>query len=203
LWAELASNAVWFATIRHARRWMPALGLGTFAAMIWFAWRYQTLDYGAWQGVIARFSSLVRATAWFSVGYAIAMAKPRVPASPLFFLALLLSVMAASAAGIRPRWVVSVATAGVGSFLLAALRDAPPPGRGLSQVARWLGMASFPMYLIHAPAGRLLPLVSFLPAPLALVLVMGSATVVATLLNEAAMRWLHRRPVPAPAAAPT
>ena len=200
LWAELASNVVWFTTIRHAKRWMPLLGAVTFVAMVCFAWRNHSLDYGAWQGVIPRLSSVVRATAWFSVGYWVAVANPSVSVPPALLLLLLLSVMAASVAGIQPAWLVSVTTAGVGSVLLISLSHAPPPGRRTARMARWLGMASFPMYLVHAPAGRLLPLVSSLPAPMALALVVGAATLLATLLNEAAMKWLHRRPIAAASA---
>ena len=200
LWAELVSNVIWFATIRYARRWMPAVGLISLVAMIYLAWKFQTLDYGAWQGPFARLASVLRATAWFSVGYWIAVANPRVPLHALVCVALLLGVMAASAARIQPAWLLSVLTAGVGSVLLIALRHAPAPGERTARIARWLGMASFPMYLVHAPAGRLLPLVSSLPAPVALALVVGTATLIATVMNEASMKWLHRkaRAVPVP-----
>jgi len=193
LWAELASNVVWFAIIKHAKRWMPVVGLGSFAAMVYLAWKYQTLDYGAWQGMFTRLASLVRATAWFSVGYWIAIANPRVPVSTSSLLVLLMAAMGLSAAGIRPAWFISVLTAVIGSFLLVSLRHAPAPGKRTARIARWLGMSSFPMYLIHAPAGRLLPLVSNVPAPLALLFVIGTSTLMVTFLNEVAMKMVHRR----------
>ncbi len=202
LWAELASNVVWFVAVRLAGRWMQILGTASFLAMLYLAWKFQTLDYGAWQGLFTRFASLVRATAWFSVGYWIAIANPRVPAPPPLLLAVLAAAMAASASGVRPAWLVSVITVGVGSLLIASLRRAAPPGRSVARIARWLGMASFPMYLVHAPAGRLLPLVPGMAHPVALVLVIGTSTVLATLLNEAAMRALHRKKSPLPAPVP-
>ncbi len=82
--------------------------------------------------------------------------------------------------------------ASAGVALLNLAYHLPAPGTVLGAISRWLGMLSFPLYLMHPPVGRLLPYVQGMPRWAALLLLMGGVTLVATLLNESAVKLVNR-----------
>ena len=194
LWAELVTNVVWFVTMKAKSSWMAALSILTCAGMVVLAWKLQTLNYGGTPGLAVRMESLVRAFAWFSVGYWIAIRRPEIPIHPLLLVLGVVLTMIASAVDLQPAWLISLATAVFGAVLMAKLLHVRAPARRTARVAYFLGIASYPLYLIHAPAGRLLP---YVPAGMAhwlqILLVIGGATFFATWLNEAVVRFLSRK----------
>jgi len=192
LWAELIVNALWFAVMKFRRRWMAALTAISCLGMVLLAWRLHTLNYGGTPGLAVRLESIVRAFAWFGVGYWIAMKRPALPTPAALLLLAVVMTMVVSAFDVQPAWLVSMATAVCGTLLLAKLMSTRPPGPGIARLSYYLGMASFPLYLIHAPAARLLTYMPRDMAPwLQLLIVVGGATVVATWLNEVAVRLVR------------
>jgi peptidoglycan/LPS O-acetylase OafA/YrhL len=191
-WAELAANAVWFAVLKAGRRWMVPLGVASMATIVVVALRMNTLNVGWEVGLMFRLASLARALAWFCVGYAIAMRAISLKASVAVFLTLLAAFVAAVRVGHGHEGFNELVAASVSVALLNVAYRLPAPPRYLGTASRWLGMISFPLYLMHSPAGRLLPYFDFMPPWGALLLVVGGATVGATLLNEAAVKWVNK-----------
>ncbi len=194
LWAELFANAIWFAAIRGGRRWMPWVGAIAMLAVVAFGWQYQSLDIG-WQNSLSmRAFTLARALAWFSVGFWIARTNMKPIGSPFVLTFGLAAVFAAFVSGVPVTWYGSLATVALAAALLHALYKAPAPPLLVGKVARWLGLLSFPLYLVHGPAGRLLPYVAdAAPHWVVLLLLILPAAVVATMLNEWMMALLHPR----------
>lgn len=190
-WAELAANAVWFATLKAGRRWMVPLGVASMAIIVIVALRMNTLNVGWEVGVLFRLASLARALAWFCVGYAIARRDMTLRASIAVLLALLAAFVTVAWVGHGHEGPNELLAASVSVALLNVAYRLPAPPRVLGTAARWLGMVSFPLYLMHSPAGRLLPYFDFMPPWAALVLVVGGATVGATVVNEAAVKWVN------------
>ncbi len=189
LWAELAVNAIWFPFARLRWRWLGVAGVLALCAIAAQAWHGQTLNFGFQDGVQARLLSLVRAFGWFSVGCGIALVRTRFVLPTAAALALFGGVTAACVLTHHEGWRSSLAIAAVGCVLLHSLYRRAPASPRLAGAARLLGMISFPLYLIHAPAGRLLPEVAS-PALrwVALVVVIGGVTALATWGNEALVR---------------
>jgi peptidoglycan/LPS O-acetylase OafA/YrhL len=190
LWAELAVNALWFPIMKYRRQWMGPAGVIAVVATCVIAWRLQTLNYGYQAGFVGHLLALVRAFAGFSIGYLIATTRvqPGVPvkvALPLF-----LGGVAAIVITHHGGWRASLAIVAAGSLLLYALFQAQRDwGPAMSRVGRTLGLISYPLYLIHAPAGRLLPALD--PGPLrwlALLGILSVATLLATLANESLVK---------------
>ncbi len=204
LWAELVANIAWFLVIRRGRRWMPLAGGVAIVGMLLLAWHFGTINYGWKAGVLEQFGAVVRAFAWFSIGVAIAAGRIRPRGAAWHWLALFAGVLVLY--GFYRIWFVGYLLITIGALLLAALYHAPAPGPLLGRASHWLGLISYPIYVIHAPSSRLLPYVDgVMPRWLAVVVVIGTATVVATFVNEAAVRalqrWRRRRAAPVPAVA--
>jgi peptidoglycan/LPS O-acetylase OafA/YrhL len=193
LWAELAANIIWFAVIRCGRRWMPWFGSAMLAAFLFLAWRHKTLGDGFQQSAAMLLFALVSALAWFSVGYAIGLSKfIPVVRVPILLIALSL-VLVLLERGTEHPWIVELAAVSVSALLLHALLHAPPPARPVARLGRWLGLLSYPLYLIHLPAGRLLPYFDVaMPHWSAFLLVICVAGVAATFLNEITVDYLHQ-----------
>ncbi len=193
LWAELVANAVWFAAIRAGKRWMPWLGGLTMLALVAIAWQYQSLDIGWQNSLVMRAITLVRALAWFSAGYWIARTDMKPIGSPLVLTFGLVSVLVAFAGGATVTWYASLATVALAAALLHALYAAPGPAPLVRKAARWLGLMSFPLYVIHGPAGRLLPYVADVePHWFVLLILIVPMAISATWLNERVVGVLHR-----------
>lgn len=191
-WAELAANAVWFAVLRAGRRWMAPLGAASMAIIVVVALKMNTLNVGWEVGTMFRLASLARALAWFCVGYGIAMRDISLRTSVAVFVALLAAFVSAIRVGHGHEGLNELLAASVSVALLNVAYRLPAPPSYLGTASRWLGMASFPLYLMHSPAGRLLPYFDFLPPWGALLLVVGGSTVGATMLNEAAVKWVSK-----------
>jgi peptidoglycan/LPS O-acetylase OafA/YrhL len=195
LWAELVANAIWFAVLRGGRRWMPWVGAVAMFAVVMFGWQYQSLDIGWRDSLDMRAFTVARALAWFSVGYWIARTTVKPVGSPFVLTIGLIAVFVAFVSGVPVTWYGSFATVALAAALLHALYKAPPPPAVVGQAARWLGLISFPLYLVHGPAGRLLPYFADAgPHWLVLPLLILPVAVAATILNEWIVGWLHRRP---------
>ena len=190
-WAELAANAVWFLVLKAGRRWMLPLGLVSMAITVGLALWMRTLNFGWEGGVVYRLAALARALAWFSVGYAIALRPGNLKQATAIFAAclgmLVVSARIGHNAGLNELLGASAAVA-----LLNVFYRLPVPPPAVGNVARLLGVLSFPLYLIHAPAGRLLPYFDRLPSWLALSLVVGAAALIATVANEALVAFVNR-----------
>lgn len=190
LWAELAVNALWFPVIKYRRHWMGGIAVVAVGAAMVLAWRLQTLNYGHEAGIAGRALALVRAVAGFSVGYLIGRARVRrllpLPLALVVFLGLTTAVAVTRHDG----WRAALAVVVTGSLLLHALFDSGAFWAPLKGLARTLGPLSYPLYLIHAPAGRLLPPVA--PGILRWVvflLIVGGVSASAAVANE----WLVER----------
>ncbi len=184
LWAELAINALWFPIMKYRPRLMGPIGVLAMLSMLALTWHLQRLSYGFESGTLYRLMALLRAFAWFSVGYWIGRSTGRaVPVLPalLALLGVIAGFVLTQHGGVRTHLIIIA----MGCVLLHSLYHSPgvwPPLRGLSKM---LGLISYPLYLIHAVAGRLLPReVGPLERWLALVLIVGGIAVAATLLNE-------------------
>ena len=194
LWAELVANAIWFFAVRFGPRWSSALGIVTMVWLVYLAATHKTLGDGFQQTLPMLNFAVVSALAWFSVGFFIARAEVtlRVPAWVAFLT--LLALLAWFAHGSGHPWILSMLIVSVSAVFLHALLRATPPSQPVAKLAHFLGLASFPMYLIHLPAGRLVHFVDpYLPRPIALMLIIGATTVAATWLNEIAVRHVHAR----------
>ena len=194
LWAELVVNGIWFAVVRVRRQWMPMLsGLAMFALVVILALQISDLNHGWENSVGTRLFSFIRALTWFNVGYLIARTKLKPLASPLVWTLALCGVFIASIFGLPLTWYTELGTVALSAALLHALNAAPAPGRVLSNIARVLGAASFPFYLIHGPAGRLLTYFGHdMPHFVVLLLLMVPITAIATVLNEWAVGRVHQ-----------
>jgi peptidoglycan/LPS O-acetylase OafA/YrhL len=193
LWAELAINVVWFPLIKIGRYSMHVVCALAFAGMLYIAWRLQTLDYGFEPGLVGRLEAMVRAMAWFGVGCAISLSPWHLKLSPLPMVVVFLGVIAACVLTGHGGWRASVAIIGAGVLLLYAMYHAPSFSPVMMRFSRYLGMGSFPLYMIHAPAGRLLPQTDNYTARwLAVFLIIGSIAIAATLLNELVVERLRR-----------
>ena len=204
LWAELAANAVWFAVLKAGRRWMLPLGVVSAALLVAGVLWMNTLNIGWEDGTLPRLISLVRALASFSLGYAIATHAVSVRISVLIFAATLAAFEFATRLDKGHEGVDELLCALSGLALLNLVYRLPEPGPVLATTSRWLGMMSFPLYLIHVPAGRLLPYLQQMPAWTALLLVVAGTAFAATLLNESLVKLIGRmnRSLGKPAAVP-
>jgi peptidoglycan/LPS O-acetylase OafA/YrhL len=193
LWAELVANAIWFAAMRVGRNVVrlacPVLLMILFA----LAWQHRTMGDGFQQGTRMLSFALVRALAWFAVGYVIATTA-RPPVASAGWLALLLAgACAFYSTTLLPSWLVSFGIVAISALLLHALTVAASPPPWLSAASKWLGMLSFPLYLTHLPAARLLPDIPAGPVRvIVLLLVVGAVAIVSMFISEALVRLLHR-----------
>ena len=192
LWAELVTNAIWFVAMRTSPRLVRLACPALLALLLVLAWKHRTMGDGFQQGTWMLSFALVRALAWFTVGHLIGTATraPLAPArwlTPALFLAL-----AAYPFGL-PAWLASFAVVAIAALLLQSLIFTGAPGPALGRVCRWLGMLSFPLYLTHLPAARLLPdLAPGAGRAAVLLLVVGGTALLATLASEALVRALQR-----------
>lgn len=198
LWAELVANAVWFAVIRLGRRWMPWFGGAAFLLLLLLTLHHKTLGDGWQQSASMLTFAVVSALAWFSVGYAIGTSRSAPVARPPILLAGFVAVLVLLQRGTSHPWMVELVAVLISALLLHALLHAPRPPRSVARLALGLGALSYPLYLIHLPAGRLLQVVDVaMPHWAAFVLVIGLAAAGATWLNEWVvdhLRKARRRP---------
>ncbi len=193
LWAELAVNALWFPIVRYRRRWIGAVGVLAMLGMLVLTWHLRDLNYGMAPGGVSRLMALLRALAWFSVGCWIGRRDGRrvlpVLASLALFLGMIVAAVLTGHGGYRSHLLIVVA----GCVLLHSLYHAPIVWAPLSGISRMLGVLSYPLYLIHAPAGRLLPQDGSLAVHWAgvLLLIIGIAAP-AAVVNEWLVGWIHR-----------
>ncbi len=192
LWAEFVTNAIWFFALKRGRRLVAIVGAMAVIATIVVAILNGSLDFGFGPGLRALAGAAVRAMAGFSIGLLIASRPWRNGVSPALLIALLGSLCIAYPS--YPGWIISLATVAVGALLLASLAAASAPSYWLGRVSRWMGMASFPIYLIHAPAGRLLPLAPRgVPHVVVVLVLIGLPSLIATIMNESIVGYLQRR----------
>ena len=192
LWAELAANAVWFGALRLGRRATAALfalsALG-FAAL---AIHYGSFGIGWWPGSAALGIVLVRALAWFGVGFYIAVWRVKLALPRLPLLVALVALCAVFRYGGRGEVLLSLAIVATGIALLVSLMTSEPSNPTLARVCRWVGQLSYPLYLIHVPSDRIaLWLVGMgMPSAVTHVLVIGVAGIAAAAASEFVVRRL-------------
>jgi peptidoglycan/LPS O-acetylase OafA/YrhL len=195
LWAELASNIVWFVALRLGRRVTVATLVLSMLAFCVLAIHGHEFFMGLESGARNQLKALIRALAWFGVGYWIALRKPGPIAHPgWIILALVLSC------ALFETHIVSDVVSGAlvvlsGTALLVALMEPKPQTRLVQRICTGLGMLSFPLYLIHVPAGRLAwyPIHWGMNVVLAHVLVLSASGLAAMFLNEAIVERLPTR----------
>ena len=193
LWAELAVNALWFPVVRYGRRWMGFAGVVSVLGMLALTWHLQRLDYGMEAGAASRLMGLLRASAWFSVGCCIGRYEGKrvlpVWVSAAMFLGVIAAAVLTGHAGFRINLLIIIA----GCVLLHSLFHAPVTWPPLSTPSRLLGMLSYPLYLIHGPAGRLLPQGgSMMEHWLAVIAILGGIAAIAAIANEWLVGRVHR-----------
>lgn len=196
LWAELVANVIWFAVMRIGRRLMPVVAGMSIAGTLALTWHLGTINYGWRSYAVDELGAVLRAFACFGAGYAIACGRMTMFGS-VWHWALALAA-AIGLYDLFPTSLVAYSVIAIGTLLLAALYRASPPPALIARVSSYLGSISYPLYLIHVPSGRLLPyLDTAMPRWVAALLVIGTAAVLATLLNEVAVitlqRWRKRR----------
>ncbi|MET0381910.1 MAG: acyltransferase [Burkholderiaceae bacterium] len=190
LFAELLANAIWFVTLK----WSKDAAKAVFAAaMVGFlVLKFQVAgihirsDESGWLNIIA---GQARALAWFGVGCAISMRRPKL--SVPLFATLFFAMCAAVQRGWLPDPIAQTALIAAGAALLAGLVHKGPGTAGSAKFCGWMGMLSFPIYMTHVPASRIAVWlaahgVKTTIAFLATFLVVGAA---AAVLNE----WVIRR----------
>jgi peptidoglycan/LPS O-acetylase OafA/YrhL len=192
LWAELAANVIWFFVIRGGRRWMLWLGLATMAATLVIAWDLNSMDFGASAGYGSRVTGLVRAFAWFSVGYAISQGTFRRHFAPARLTLACVVITAVAAATLRQPWLNQFLVVATCASVLQVLFFGRPPPAAIAGFGRLLGLASYPLYLIHMPAKPLLKFAGECPHWLAMVVLLVCVAVLATWLNETIVKRLQR-----------
>jgi peptidoglycan/LPS O-acetylase OafA/YrhL len=193
LWAEFVTNAIWFAAMRFGHNLMRIAWPILLVILFALVWQHHTMGDGFQQGTRMLTFALARALAWFSVGYIIGTtARPPV-ASAGWLLALLGVTCAFYSTTLLPNWLVSFGIVAISALLLHALTVAPPPSPWLAKVSKWLGTLSFPLYLTHLPAARLLPdIAPGLGRVSALLLAVGGVAIVSMFVSEALVRFLQR-----------
>jgi peptidoglycan/LPS O-acetylase OafA/YrhL len=182
LWAELVVNVLWFLALRLGRPAVWATGACSMIALFFLAAGAGTLNIG-WQATPGGLgTALVRAMAWFVCGYGVVrLDLPKAAASRVLLAALLLSAAAISLLH-QQQWAKDMLVAAAGVALLPWLLKLPAPGRRMAIVGQSLGLASFPLYLIHLP---LLRLVQDGNRPkLTAVVLLVAGTFIATVINE-------------------
>ena len=192
LWAELAANAVWFAVLKAGRRWMPALGVVSAVLLVAGVLWGNTLHVGWEAGLLPRLIGVARALASFCLGYAMARHTMSVGRSAMLVVAALAAFELVTRLHVAGNGVNELFCAAAGLALLNLVYRLPAPGPVLAATSRWMGMASFPLYLVHVPAGRLAPCFHALPDWAALLLVVAASTLVATTLNEFLVKFVGR-----------
>ncbi len=186
LWAELASNVVWFVALRLGRRVTASVLALSMLAFMLLAIHGHEFFMGLEGDPRNLMKGLIRALAWFGVGYWIALRRPRPIAKPgWIILALVLACALFETHAVSD--VLSGALVVVsGTALLVALMDRKPQSAHVQRICAGLGALSFPLYLIHVPAGRLAwyPIHWGMNVVLAHILVLAASGVLAALLNE-------------------
>jgi len=193
LWAELVTNAIWFFALRTWPRLTRAAWPWLLGGLFLLAWQHQTMGDGFQQGTRMLTFALVRALAWFSIGLAIATNTRPPLLSPAAAALLLAGACALYSHPPIPPWAMSFAIVAASALMLQALSVAAPPRPALASAARWLGMLSFPLYLTHLPAARLVPAAATGSTRVVLLLAaVAGVAVVATIAAEAVVHALQR-----------
>ncbi len=195
LWAELASNVLWFVALRLGRRLTAAAFVVSMLAFAVLAIHRGNFHVGGGGGARDLLQGLLRAFSWFGVGYGIALSKPRRIAHPAVLAVALVLSCALFETHLLPETVSGAILVLTGAALMISLMDLQPKSDFTRKLCAGLGMMSFPLYLIHVPAGQF----AFYPIRLgmnpiaAILLTIAVAAFLATLLNEAIVRGLPSR----------
>jgi peptidoglycan/LPS O-acetylase OafA/YrhL len=194
LWAELASNLAWFGALRLGRRMTAAIFFGSMMLFAVLALRNGNFDFGWCSDMRDHVRGLVRALAWFGVGYWIALRRPVVKLPVGVLVALLVALCAASQLGSLNPTIVDFLIVLCGTTLLVRLMQQREPTGPMATACTWLGMVSFPIYLLHVPAHRLASWMAThgLPIISADIIAIGGVAIAATVLNEAIVERLPR-----------
>ncbi len=195
LWAELACNVVWFVALRVGRRFTAAVFAVSMSAFLALALRQGDFFMGWQGGAVGMALALLRALAWFGVGYWIAMNRPGPIAPPAWLAGALVASCVLFETHVLGGFLSDALVVLTGCALLAALVDAQPGGRGMLRACTLLGTLSYPLYLIHVPAGRLAfyPIRMGMNVVAANLLTIAVVAVLVALLNETIVRRLPSR----------
>ena len=192
LLAEFLSNAVWFAALRFWRHLLTPIFVASSVAAVYFAWSHGSFDYGAnpgWQEVVR---ALARALAGFGIGCWIARRRPLSDTPPLLPLAMLVLACAACqipwTRGLLSELIVILS----GAALLSTLMHRSPKSAWAGKLFGYLGMLSFPLYLIH-PACKgfvVMAVAHGMNNVVAVIVIPLGVAIGATFVNEAIVRRL-------------
>ena len=190
--AELLANALWFGLIRRSRRAVFIGGSIAMAVFLAFAVRHGNLDVGARAGIGDHVAGWAAALAWFTVGYAISIyrPRPRVPTSAL--LAAFAACCAICQVALFNALLSEFLVVASGTALMASLMHAEPRNAAIARACTWLGMLSYPLYMVHLPASRLAEwaVANGATSAAAHVAIVLSVAVAATIANEAVVQRL-------------
>lgn len=155
LWAELASNVLWFWMLRVRRSFANVCLVLVMPVFLILAVTHGSMDAGARAGFRDLATGLIRALAWFGVGYFIAIKRPAPLASPVLLLIGLFLACAIYETHFLQDVLAGCVVVLSGTAFLAALMNQRPSGAVMKKACAWLGMVSYPIYIIHDPLGRL------------------------------------------------
>jgi peptidoglycan/LPS O-acetylase OafA/YrhL len=195
LFAEVASNFVWYVVLRfgglRTAKWVFAL---SFMAAIGYAVHHGSLDFGVVGGVSNIALATLRALAWFGLGCWIARRKPAPMARPSIAVALFLTTLVIYGSGSIGTVLGALLVVGSGTEMLVSLMTIEPRNGTIRRLCAWFGMLSFPLYLTHVPAHRLALWTAGrgVDEAVAFCIVIPAVAVIATLLNESIVGRLPR-----------
>ena len=190
LWAELVVNAIWFSALRVGRRFTRNLCIAAAALFVVVVLVSGTSNYGVRSSLLDMALALVRALAWFGVGYGIVAYRPR----PVALAWVALAIMVAGATLVQRHWLGGFAKLVFvfgGVALMMRLMEWRATDMMTAKACAWLGLVSYPLYLTHMVSARIAlwatnhGVKGFLAYSASFVVV----AVAATLLNE----WIINR----------
>ena len=195
LLAEFLSNAVWFVVLRFSGPLLAPVFIISAISAMYFAMGHGSFDYGGSSGWEVVVQALARALAGFGLGCWIARRRPLSNVTPVIPLVIFAVTCAACITTMSSRPLYELAVILSGAALLSALMHRSPKSARVGRFCSYLGMLSFPLYLIHpACAGPVnLAIAHGMNNVAAVTLIPLTVAIAATFLNEAIVRRLPSR----------
>lgn len=194
LFAELASNAVWFAALQFRRGVWVFTCIAAFAGFLLAAYIHHDFDIGSRAPYGEVLAGIARAIGWFGLGTWIGKRRPKLPLPAWLLCAILAACLTASQYGWINGMKSDLLIVVVAAALLANLMHVRPPNAWMSKLCTWMGMFSYPLYMTHLTTSRLGAWLAHegLAAPLAYLGTAGVIGILVTVLNEYIVTRLPR-----------
>jgi peptidoglycan/LPS O-acetylase OafA/YrhL len=192
LQAELAANVVWFLALRSSRIATYAMfGLSLIGFVVLAFVDGGIVTSVAHAGIEHYGRALLRALAWFGVGYAISMRRPNPSVPTWLLLSALVGTCVLVQFGLLRGAVGDLSIVASGTLLLTRLMHVQPASPTVARICTWFGMLSFPLYMTHMPASRIASwaVTHGVRVLIAYLLTFVAVGVLATVLNE----WIIRK----------